>query len=61
MKVIHQCAAAMDSSVTTEKRNNKDENQEVIIAIKETHQKDHLHPSLLYVFLYVRLKNSGGA
>ncbi|HJR46618.1 MAG TPA: hypothetical protein VJ799_00540 [Nitrososphaeraceae archaeon] len=51
----------MDSSVTTEKRNNKDENQEVIIAIKETLQKDHLHPSLLYVFLYVRLKNSGGS
>jgi hypothetical protein len=61
MKVIHQCAAAMDSSVTTEKRNNKDENQEVIIAIKDTLQKDHLHPSLPYVFLYVRLKNSGGS
>ena len=61
MKVIHQCAATMGSSVTTEKRNNKDENQEVIIAIKDTLQKDHLHPSLLYVFLYVRLKNSGGS
>ena len=61
MKVIHQCAAAIDSSVTTEKRNNKDENQEVIIAIKDTLQKDHLHPSLLYVFLYIRLKNSGGS
>jgi hypothetical protein len=45
MKVIHQCAATMGSSVTTEKRNNKDENQEVIIAIKDTLQKDHLHPS----------------